>query len=89
MAIAILKIKVMPEQKYDLEKLKKEIQDKISQAKGSVNKIEEEEVAFGLKCLIATIAWPEEKNTEEAEQAIKNIKGVSSLDIIDYRRAFG
>ncbi len=89
MGIAILKIKVMPEQSSDLEQIKKEIKEKIGAVKGKVDSIEEQEVAFGLKALIVTLTWPEEQETEKAEKAIREVKDVSSLDIIDYRRAFG
>lgn len=89
MGIAILKIKIMPEQGSNLEDLKAKIKEKIEKVNGEVNAIEEQEVAFGLKSLIVTIAWPEEQGTEKAEEAVSNIKSVSSLDIIDYRRAFG
>ena len=54
-----------------------------------INSIEEEPIAFGLKALIAFFAWPEKKETGEAEEAIKSVKDVSSLEVIDYRRAFG
>jgi len=89
MGIAILKIKVMPEQNSDLEQIKKEIKEKIEAVKGQIDKIEEQEVAFGLKALVVTLTWPEEQETEIAEKAIREVEGVSSLDIIDYRRAFG
>ena len=89
MGTALLQIKIMPEQSADLEKLKQEIKEKIKNVGGTLNKTEEKEVAFGLKALIATIVWPEEQETSLAEKAISEIKGVSSLDIIDYRRAFG
>ncbi|MEM4270812.1 MAG: hypothetical protein QXO70_01810, partial [Candidatus Pacearchaeota archaeon] len=51
--------------------------------------IEEQDIAFGLKAIIVTIAWPEEKNTDIAENKLKEITGVSSTEIIDYRRAIG
>ncbi len=89
MGIAILKIKVMPEQDADLEKLKEEIEKKVKKIEGNLVKIEEEEVAFGLKSLIVMITWPEEKETGIVESALSEIKGVSSLDVIDYRRALG
>ena len=91
MGTAILKIKVMPSSlKTDLEKLKENIKKNLEEAGAvRVSSIEEEPVAFGLKSLIVTFAWPEQLETEKAEKAIKNIDEVSSEEIIDYRRAFG
>ena len=86
--VAALKIKVMPEQDSDLENLKTEVKETLEKAGAIKTEIQEEDIAFGLKALIVTIAWPEDKETEEAETAL-DIKGVSSVQIIDYRRAFG
>lgn len=89
MAITALKIKAFPEEpKADLEKLKQEIILSLEKENAKSIKIEEEPIAFGLKALIITIAWPEENSTEKAEDACK-IPGISSVEIIDYRRAFG
>ena len=90
MAVAALKIKVMPLAGIDLKELKEKIEKALKKAGAiRIESIEEQEIAFGLKALIVTIAWPEEKETGEAEEAIRGIEEVSSLDIIDYRRAFG
>ena len=90
MANVIIKLKIMPESlDIDLEELKGKIEKALEKA-GSVkiNLIEVEEIAFGLKALIITLAWPENLDTEKAENAAK-IPGVSSVEVIDYRRAFG
>jgi len=89
MGTALLQLKVMPEQGTDLEKLKEQIKEKIASVNGKVDKIEEKEVAFGLKSLIVTIVWPEEQETDKAENSIKEIESVSSIDVVDYRKAFG
>ncbi len=89
MGTALLQIKVMPKQSSDLESLKEDIKEKVESVGGTLNKTEEKEVAFGLKALIVTIALPEEKETFIVEKALSEIKEVSSIDIIDYRRAFG
>ena len=86
-----MQIKVMPESpEVNLEELKEEVKAKLEEAGAiKVDKMEEQEIAFGLKALIVTLAWPEEKETEKAEEAIKTIEKVSSVDVVDYRRAFG
>ena len=89
MAITALKLKIMPEQGENLEVLKKNLEISLTQAGAvKINSMIEEPIAFGLKAIIITLAWPENKETGEAEEAAK-IEGVSSVEIIDYRRAFG
>jgi len=89
MGVAALKIKIMPEQGVNLEELKTKLESSLTKAGAiRIESIEEQEIAFGLKALILTLAWPEEKETEDAANSCK-IDNVSSVDIIDYRRAFG
>ena len=91
MAVVAVKIKVLPESpETDLDKMKVEIEKHlIKEGAIKINSIEEEPIAFGLKALIVFFAWPEEKETSLAEDVIKKIESVSSVEIIDYRRAFG
>ena len=90
MAVTALKLKVMPENpETDLGKVRAEAEKKLEDAGAQNISFEEQEIAFGLKALIITMAWPEEKDTDIAENKAREIKGVSSVEIIDYRRAFG
>lgn len=83
-----VELKVMPESvETDLGQVKKEIKEKLKEAKNI--KIEEKEIAFGLKSLTVFVAWPEDQNTDEIENKINEIPGVSSATIEDVRRAFG
>lgn len=50
---------------------------------------EKQDIAFGLKALMMKMAWQEEKDTNIIEDKLEKIKGVSSVKIEDYRRAFG
>jgi len=89
-ATAAIKIKIMPEGlDVNLEKIKKEGKKKIEKEGGVLTSYEEEPIAFGLKALIATLAWPEAKSTDLVETIFSEVKGVSSVSIIDYRRALG
>jgi len=90
MGTAVLKLKIMPESpKTKLEDIKSKIQESLKKVGAiKIQEIKEQEIAFGLKALIVTLAWPESLGTEKAELAAK-IPGVSSVQIIDYRRAFG
>jgi elongation factor 1-beta len=90
MATAAIKLRIMPEGRdVKLDTIKKEATKKVVAEGGVLSSYEEEPVAFGLKALIATMAWPEEKSTDLAEKIFSDIKGVSSVTIIDYRRALG
>ena len=88
MGINAVEVKVMPEfPDTDLEKVKKEIHEKLKEARNI--KIEEQEIAFGLKSLKVIIAWPEEQDTDKIENILNEVEGVSSATIEDIRRAFG
>jgi len=88
--IAALQIKIMPDSpEANLDEIKSKIEEKLSTHNAKINKIEEQDIAFGLKALIITIAWPEDNTTDLAENSLKEIEHVSSTEIIDYRRAFG
>jgi len=91
MAVAALKIKVLPESpETDLMKMKADIEKSLIEAGAlKINSIEEEPIAFGLKALIVFFAWPEQNETELAEATIRKVENVSSVEVIDYRRAFG
>lgn len=88
MAEVSLKIKVLPKSpEEDLEELKEEVEKILNEANAiEINSIEEEPIAFGLKALIVTLVWPEEQETEMAEEALKKNEKVSSTEILDYSR---
>ena len=90
MAVAAIKIKIMPESlDVSLDSLKMIIEEKLKKL-GAMNiSFTEENIAFGLKAIIITFAWPEEKDTSIIESDLTGTDGVSSAQIIDYRRAFG
>lgn len=88
MGTALLKIKIMPESQEtvieDLQEKAKEILEK-NQASG-IN-FELEPVAFGLKALIVGFGIDEEQELEPIEDALKELAGEGSSEIIDFRRA--
>ena len=91
MATAAIKFKIMPENlEVNLENLKNQIKSKIESFESGVfNEAKEEPIAFGLNALIVTMALSEDKEVDLVENAIKEIEGVSSIELIDYRRAIG
>jgi len=90
MGITAVKIKIMPTSpETDLERIKDEAKELVEELGGKNCNFEEEPIAFGLKALIAFFAWPEELELEELENSLKEIEEVSSVQVIDMRRAFG
>lgn len=90
MGIALIKIKIMPlSPEVDLEKIKNKAKILVEQKGGKNCKFEEEAIAFGLKAIIVFFAWPEEQELEELEEHLGKIEDVSSVQVVDMRRAFG
>lgn len=90
MGTAAVQLKIMPESlDTDLKDLTERLEKALVKEGAMINKTEEQDIAFGLKALIITFAWPEEKDTSIIENATSSLEGVNSVQIIDYRRAFG
>ena len=91
MATAGIQFKIMPEGlETNLEKLKSDIKTVVETFESGVfNEAKEEPIAFGLKALIVTIALSEDEESDKVETALSKIEGVSSVQLIDYRRVVG
>ena len=90
MATLGIKIKIMPESlDTDLEAIKVEATKMIDAQKGRISGFEEQEIAFGLKALIATIVWPEEQDSDIVQNTFNLVPGVSSTEVLDVRRVIG
>jgi elongation factor 1-beta len=90
MGIAAVKIKILPTSpEADLERIKETVRSIVEKAGGKNCKFEEEPIAFGLKALIALFAWPEELELESLENSLGDVEEVSSIQVVDMRRAFG
>jgi elongation factor 1-beta len=91
MATAGIQFKVMPEGlDINLEELKTKIKAVVETFESGVfNEAKEEPIAFGLKALIITIALSEDEESDKVENAISEVEGVSSIELIDYRRVVG
>jgi elongation factor 1-beta len=91
MTTAAVRFKIMPESpETDLESIKSSIKEKVeSFDSGVFSDAVEEPIAFGLKALIVTLAIAESEEVDHVETALKEIDGVSSIEMIDYRRAVG
>ena len=91
MSTAVVKIKIMPEGlEVDLNSLKEKAKDVIESFESGVfNEATEEPIAFGLKALVLTFAIAESEETDNIETKLSEIEGVSSVELLDYRRAIG
>lgn len=88
MGTALFKIKLMPESpEIDLIKLQNSCTEAIAKVGGKVTGFEENPIAFGLVALIVNVRLSETLEGSLIEDALRNIEGISSIDIIDYRRA--
>ena len=76
-------LEVMPEDtEVDLEELKKEINSRID-----VEKITEEDVAFGLKALKVLIVLTDEAGgTDQVEESLLDIPSVKNVKVTDQRK---
>ena len=91
MGIALIKIKLMPiSPEVNLEEIKEKSKEIIEKNKGMHPQFEEQPIAFGLKAVI--VGFEQDENDgelEPIEEGFKKIGNVSSVEVIDMRRAFG
>ncbi|KYH42467.1 MAG: elongation factor 1-beta [Candidatus Bathyarchaeota archaeon B63] len=88
MAKVLISLKIFPSGiDVDLDRLKKEIEEGLPSF-ASIYKFEEEPIAFGLVAIIAHILLPEDRagGTDEVEEALKRIDGISNLQALTIRR---
>jgi len=91
MGTAGIQFKIMPEGvDSDFDEIKAEVKKVVESFESGVfNAAEEEPIAFGLKALIVTIALSEDEESDAVESALSKIAGISSIELIDYRRVVG
>jgi len=90
MGMSAVQFKVMPKGlDVNLDELKLKINKNIEDLGGNPSSNEEVPIAFGLKAVVFSFAFPEEKEIEEVEKRLNELEGVSSIEMIDYRRALG
>jgi translation elongation factor aEF-1 beta len=90
MALALIKVKIMPESpSTDLDAIESKSKE-ILEGKGSKSiRFEREDIAFGLTAVIVGFSWDDNDSNEKVVEEMQNIPHVSSAEVIDYRRAFG
>ena len=90
MADAVVKIKIMPESPdANLDEIEKQAREILEKADAKSVTAEQQPVAFGLVALIITFLIPETFEQDPLEKSLGEIENVSSVQIIDFRRAFG
>ena len=85
-----MKIKIMPESpETDMGNMEKEAREVLEKEGVKNPGFEIQPIAFGLKAIVATFGWPEEKELDELEDKLSKIKDANSVQVIDIRRAIG
>ena len=83
-------VKLMPESPdIRLWDIRDEVANVLEQPGAQNISFEEKAMAFGLRALFVKFAWPEDEDTSVFEDSLGKIVGVSSVQVEDYRRAFG
>jgi len=92
MAKVVVSLKVMPEgTDVNLEELKEKVEKEIRDFNNNLDiKVEEEPIGFGLSALKFLFVMDEEKGSiDPLENKIREIDGVSNVEVTDVRRAIG
>ena len=90
MSVAAVKIKFMPSSlEADLSEIEVNIRKILERNSVRNPQFDVEPIAFGLKAIIVMFGWPEEKELDSLETELQKIPDVSSVQIIDIRRAIG
>jgi translation elongation factor aEF-1 beta len=90
MTVVAVKLKIMPDSPETNLKIVEEKLKVILGTEGVQNsQFETQPIAFGLNALIVMFGWPEDKELEDLEEKLKAIEGISSVQLLDIRRAIG
>ena len=82
-----IKIKIMPDStNVNLKEIEKKAKEIVESLGGFNKEYSIEPVAFGLKALIVFFQFPEDDDAEKVENALKKIKNVQSVQLIDMRK---
>jgi elongation factor 1-beta len=90
MSIVAVKIKIMPDSpESDLVEIEKSVKNLLEKHGVKNPQFQIQPIAFGLNALVIMFGWPEEKELEELEEELQRIASVSSVQLLDIRRAIG
>ena len=71
------------------QEIEKEARKVLKRLPCSLHAVEEEPIGFGIVGLVLTISWPDDEDPEVLEETLKKLMNVSSVSIVDMRRAVG
>lgn len=90
MGFVAVQMKLMPDSpSADLKAIEKTAEEKINFVHKTIVKVEEQPIAFGLKAIILSFAWNDEIEIEKLEAELSKIEHISSVELLDVRKAFG
>ena len=90
MGTALVIIKIMPESPdTNLEEIQNKAKAIVNEKKGKNPTTRTEPIAFGLNAIYLNFAIDESLSVDDFENPIREIPGVSSAEVSDFRRAFG
>jgi len=90
MGFTAVQMKIMPDSpSADLKSIEIKAEQIINSMHKTIVKIEEQPIAFGLKAIILNFAWNDEIDIEKLEAEFQKIPLVSSVEVLDIRKAFG
>jgi len=90
MGFTAVQMKIMPDSpSADLKLIESNAEKTINSMHKTQVKFEEEPIAFGLKAIIISFAWNDEIDIEKLESELQKIPNVSSVEVLDIRKAFG
>ena len=91
MAQVYVTLKIMPDSpETNLDKITDEATILVKEFGGSIHHSEQKPVAFGLKQIELTFIMDEDiGSTDKLEEQIAKVEGVTSVNVIDVRRAIG
>jgi len=90
MALALIKVKIMPESPdTNLDKIETKSKEILTNKGSKSIRFEREPIAFGLTAVIVGFSWDDNDSNDEVLEELQSIENVSSAEVIDYRRAIG
>lgn len=90
MGTALITIKMMPTSPdVNLDEIQELAKKVVEDNDGERVNFKTEPIAFGLNAVIVNFSLDESKSIDDIENPLKEIENVSSVSVIDFRRAFG
>lgn len=90
MALALIKVKIMPDSpQANLKEIEEKTKKILENAGSNKFSFEQEPIAFGLVAIIVMFSWDDTESNDSLIEKLQGLPHVSSAEIIDYRRAIG